>query len=69
MSMVSDIAGLSTAMSTAKLQMDVSTRVFKLANQQQGQVVSKLLESAMENMQVITSQLAQDIGNHIDTTA
>jgi hypothetical protein len=69
MSMISDIAGLSTAMSTAKLQADVSTRVLKLVNQQQGQVVSSLLESAMENMQAITSQFAEDVGNNIDTRA
>jgi hypothetical protein len=69
MSMVADIAGLSTAMSTAKLQADVSTKVLKLVNQQQGQVVSKLLESAMENIQAIATQFAEDVGNNIDTQA
>jgi hypothetical protein len=69
MSMIGDIAGLSTAMSTARLQTAVGAKVLKMAMQQNGQVVSKLLESAMENMQAIVTQFAEDLGNNIEVRA
>ena len=69
MSMIGDIASFSTAMSMAKLQTAVATKVFKMANQQQGQVASKLLESAMENAQAIITQTAGDMGNNLDEIA
>lgn len=69
MSMIGEIASLSTAMSTARLQTAVATRVFKLAAQQQGQVAAKLLESAMENAEMIVTRLAEDAGGNIDTFA
>ncbi len=69
MSMVDDIASFSTAMSMARVQTAVAAKLLKMANQQQGQVVSSLLESAMENAQAIAAQVAQDIGNNVDTLA
>ncbi|MGQ9648887.1 MAG: putative motility protein [Phycisphaerae bacterium] len=67
--MIGDIAGFSTAMSTARLQTTVAAKVMKMAMQQNGQVASKLLESAMENMQAIVTQFAGDLGNNIDIQA
>ncbi len=69
MSMIGDIAGFSTALSTAQVQSAVATKVLKLATQQEGQVASQLLESAMENLQAIITQFAGDIGNTIDVEA
>ena len=69
MDSIGDIAGFSTAMSTAKVQTAVATKVLKMAMQQSGQVASKLLESAMENSQAIMAKYAGDLGNNIDTTA
>ena len=69
MDSIGDIAGFSTAMSTAKVQTAVATKVLKMAMQQSGQVASKLLESAMENSQAIMARYAGDLGNNIDTTA
>lgn len=69
MSMIGDIAGFSTAMSTARLQTAIATKVLKMASQQEGQVASKLLESAMENAEAILTQFAGDLGNTIDIQA
>lgn len=69
MSMIGDIAGFSTAMSTARLQTAIATKVLKIAGQQEGQVASKLLQAAMENAEAILTQFAGEAGNHIDETA
>jgi len=66
---IGDIAGLSTAMSTAKVQAAVATKVLKMAMEQSGQVASKLLESAMENSQAVMARYADDLGNNIDAIA
>ena len=68
MSMIDSIAGLSTAMSQAQLQTDVSTKVLKLA-QQQSQPAAELLDAAMENVQEIISEMAGGAGGNVDTTA
>lgn len=69
MDSIGNIAAFSTAMSTARLQTVVAAKVLKMAMQQNGQVASKLLESAMENMQAIVTQFAGDLGNTIDIEA
>lgn len=69
MDSIGDIASLSTAMSTVKVQAAVATKVLKMAMQQDGQVASKLLESAIENSQAVMAKYAGDLGNHLDATA
>jgi hypothetical protein len=69
MSMINEIAAFSTAMSTAQVQSAVATKVLKMANNQAGEVVSRLLDSAMENMQATMQNFAGDLGNNVDETA
>jgi hypothetical protein len=68
MSTIDSIAGLSTAMSQAKLQTEVATRVLKLA-QGQNQPAADLLEAALENVQETVSELVQDAGCSLDACA
>lgn len=68
MSMIDDIAGMSTAMSQAKLRTEVGVKVLKLS-QNQSQNVASLLSDAMENVQNIISETAEGLGGGFDAYA
>jgi acetyl-CoA acetyltransferase len=69
MSLIDSIAGFSTAQATAEVQMKVAAHLLKTAQNVQGDIVSKLLSSAMETVEVAASQVASDLGSELDTFA
>jgi hypothetical protein len=68
MSTIDSIAGLSTAMSQARLQNEVSTQVMKLA-QGQSQATADLLNAALENVQELITGMAEGLGENLDASA
>jgi predicted transcriptional regulator len=68
MGMIDSITGMATAMSQARLQTDVATRVLKLA-QGQNQTAADLLEDALQNAEEVISGMAEGVGENVDTSA
>jgi hypothetical protein len=69
MDMINEIANLSTAMSTAKVQNEIGIRVLKIAQNTQGQVAMSLLASAVETAAEITKQTGGDAGSNVNVIA
>lgn len=69
MDLVSSISALSTSYATAKLQMEVSAKLLKLANSQGQETAVRLLNAAMQSMEESIERMAGDAGSQIDTFA
>jgi hypothetical protein len=68
MDLTTGIAQASTDLAGAKLRMEVSTRVMKLA-QAQGQVAADLVSAAVESVQASMEDIAGDLGGSLDAYA
>ena len=69
MSSISSIAQFSIAMSQAKLQTEVATRVLKLAQDSQSQIAAELVSGAVENLEEIIMDFAGQMGSTFDAYA
>ena len=68
MDLTSSIASISSAQTTAKVQMAVVSKIMQVSKDQ-GQQVANMLSEAVQAMQESIAEFAADAGNQIDTYA
>ncbi len=68
MDLVSSIAGFSTAQALVEAQFQAAAKILKIS-QDQGNVATQLLQAAVENMEQVVTDFAEQLGADLDVYA